>query len=182
MNIGIDIDDTITSTFEYMMPYVADFFGLDYAVLKKEQISYSNLPAMARERLLDFAKATFDSTAASTPAKEHAAEVIRAWKEEGHRITIITGRSNAFYTDCYKTTEEELENCHIVYDKLICTMDKKRACMEEGIDLLIDDSVRNLEGAKELGIRTILFDSPANKDDREFERVFSWEELRELVK
>lgn len=25
-NIGIDVDDTITNTFDYLMPYIADFF------------------------------------------------------------------------------------------------------------------------------------------------------------
>ena len=29
MNIGIDIDDTITETSEFLMPYVAEYFSID---------------------------------------------------------------------------------------------------------------------------------------------------------
>lgn len=29
MNIAVDIDDTLTDSFEYFMPFVAEFFGED---------------------------------------------------------------------------------------------------------------------------------------------------------
>ena len=36
MNIGIDIDDTITDTFDYLMPFVAEFFGADLRELERK--------------------------------------------------------------------------------------------------------------------------------------------------
>lgn len=30
MNIAVDIDDTLTNSFEYFMPFVAEYFGADY--------------------------------------------------------------------------------------------------------------------------------------------------------
>lgn len=44
MNIGIDIDDTITDTFDYLMPFIAEYFNADINYLKKNNISYCNLP------------------------------------------------------------------------------------------------------------------------------------------
>ena len=35
MKIGIDVDDTLTNTFDYLMPYIAEFFDLDLDYLKK---------------------------------------------------------------------------------------------------------------------------------------------------
>ena len=33
MNIAVDIDDTLTNSFEYFMPFVAEYFGADYEEL-----------------------------------------------------------------------------------------------------------------------------------------------------
>ena len=44
MNIAIDIDDTLTESFDYFLPFVAEYFGADVDELKKKNISYSNLP------------------------------------------------------------------------------------------------------------------------------------------
>ena len=44
MIIGIDIDDTLSETFDYMLPYVAEYFGVSADELRKRNISYNNLP------------------------------------------------------------------------------------------------------------------------------------------
>ena len=44
MNIAVDIDDTLTNSFEYFMPFVAEYFGVDYEELKRKNMSYNNLP------------------------------------------------------------------------------------------------------------------------------------------
>ena len=44
MNIAIDIDDTLTESFDYFLPYVAEYFDVDEETLRKQNISYSNLP------------------------------------------------------------------------------------------------------------------------------------------
>ena len=44
MNIAVDIDDTLTNSFDYFLPFVAEYFGADEKELKERNISYSNLP------------------------------------------------------------------------------------------------------------------------------------------
>ena len=56
MNIGIDIDDTITDTFDYLMPYIAEYFDVDIEYLKNNNISYSNLPEKWKKDEINFAK------------------------------------------------------------------------------------------------------------------------------
>lgn len=44
MNIAVDIDDTLTDSFDYFQPFVAQYFGADENELQAQNISYSNLP------------------------------------------------------------------------------------------------------------------------------------------
>ena len=36
MNIAVDIDDTLTESFDYFLPYVAEYFGAEEEELKKQ--------------------------------------------------------------------------------------------------------------------------------------------------
>lgn len=76
MKIGIDIDDTMADTFDYLMPYIAEFFNVDIKYLKDNNISYSNLPKEMKERELEFAKKYYDRVIPNTPFKSKVAEYI----------------------------------------------------------------------------------------------------------
>ena len=178
MNIAIDIDDTLTESFDYFLPYVAEYFDVDEETLRKQNISYSNLPKSGKRMKLDFAERIMTEL-----CRVHHLNKMRhgGWKrlrELGHRIVIITARTDALYTDPYQTTEQELANGGICYDKLICTFDKAKACVEEEISVLIDDSLTYCDAASEKGISTLLFSSKANQyEETEHIRVSNWEEV-----
>lgn len=183
MNIGIDIDDTLTNSFDYFIPFVAEYFGVSVDFCIQNEISYSTLPDEWKEKELDFSKKYFDSVVEDTPFKEDAANIIRKLHTMGHKIYIITARNESMYTNPYLTTQNELKNGNIVYDKLICTLDKANACINEKIDILIDDSVANCTAANNKGITVILFTSKGNyKSKTPFCRVKSWQELYEKLK
>lgn len=183
MKIGIDIDDTMADTFDYLMPYIAEFFDVDIKYLKDNNISYSNLPKKMKERELEFAKKYYDKVIPNTPFKPKVAEYIDKIKALGHEIIVITARDKTLYTDEYKTTIEELKNNNINYDKLICDFDKANVCKNEKINLFIDDSITNCNKVNELGIETILFSSKTNKRDKNtFYRVNDWKEIYEEIR
>ena len=56
MNIAIDIDDTLTESFAYFQPYVAEYFGAEPEKLRARNISYSNLPEPWKQDELGFCK------------------------------------------------------------------------------------------------------------------------------
>lgn len=183
MNIAIDIDDTLTESFDYFLPFVAEYFGADVDELREQNISYSNLPLKWKKEELEFCKTYYDTVVADTPFKLDAVWGVNALRKLGHKIVIITGRTDEFYTDPYKTTMKELENGGIVYDKLICTLDKAKACIEENISVLIDDMPSNCESAVSIGIPALLFDSKANREmETECIRIKNWEEAVDVVK
>ena len=65
----------------------------------------------------------------------------------------------------------------IVYDKLICTLDKSAACRAEKIDLLLDDLPANCAAAQGQGVAALLFSSRANQNAGQgFRRVTDWHE------
>lgn len=183
MKIGIDIDDTMADTFDYLIPYIAEFFDVDINYLKDNNISYSNLPEEMKKRELEFAKKYYDKVIPNTPFKSKVAEYINKIKDLGHEIIVITARDKTLYTDEYKTTIEELNNNKINYDKLICDFDKVKVCKREKINLFIDDSIANCSKVNELGIKTILFNSKSNiKDKTTLYRVDNWEDIYEEIK
>lgn len=183
MNIAIDIDDTLTDSFEYLMPFVVEYYGKELKELQRNNISYSNIPVEWRAYEWDFEKSYYDKVVVRTPFKKDAAKYVRLLQQMGHRIVIITGRTKAFYTDPYAITAEELKNGNIVYDKLICTLNKKQACLEERIDVIIDDLVSNCDSASCEGITPVLFTSQANMDwNTEYVRVNQWADVVETMK
>ena len=178
MNIAIDIDDTLTNSFDYFQPYVAEYFGSTLAYVKDNNISYSNLPDEWKIDELGFCKKYYDRIVVDTPFKEEAAKTVKKLRSLGHKIIIITGRTTAFYTDPYKTTTEELNRGNIEYDKLICTLEKGKACKEEKIDILIDDLIHNCEAAEKIGIKAILFTSKANQGiETQLPRLENWNDI-----
>ena len=177
MNVACDIDDTLTESFDYFQPYVAEFFRADLNVLREKKISYVNLPEEWKDREIAFYRAYFDKIVPDTVFKPGAAESIAKLKKEGHKIFIITARSKTFYTDPYYTTEKELSNGGIIYDKLICTFDKADACVKENISVLVDDYPDNCIAANRKGIPALLFTSKANESFAcENRRVSDWKE------
>lgn len=182
MNIAIDIDDTLTLSFDYFLPYVAEFFGAKEQDLREKNISYGNLPEEWKVQELDFCRAYYDRVVPATPFKEDAKWGVDALRKLGHRIVIITARTSDFYTDPYKTTKEELKNGGILYDDLICTLDKGTACEEQHISLLIDDSVSNCDNARNHGVKTLLFTSKANKNiETTHPRVSTWKDVLDII-
>ena len=182
MNIAIDIDDTLADSFDHFIPYLAEFYHADAEEMRRNNISYSTLPKEWRKDIKTFGRTYYDTITPTTPFKPDAAWGVKTLHERGHRIVIITGRTTTVYTDPYKTTKGQLARGGIIYDKLICTMQKAEACLEEKIDLLIDDLPANCDAAAAQGIDTLLFSSKGNRAlSSSHRRVENWKETVELV-
>lgn len=183
MKIGIDIDDTMADTFDYLMPCISEFFKVDIKYLEDNNISYNNLTEKMKERESEFAKTYYDKVIPFTPFKPKASEYIDKIKDLGHEIIVITARDKTLYKDEYKATIQELENNNIHYDKLICDFDKAKVCKDEKIDLFIDDSIENCKKVSDIGIETILFNSKVNmKIKTDLKRISSWKDIYEKIK
>lgn len=140
------------------------------------------MPEEWKRKEIDFAKQYYDKVIVNTPVKDRVSEYINKIKEMGHSIIIITARDNNLYTDPYKTTAEQLKKSNIYYDKLICTFDKAKACIEEQIDLMIDDSIQNCKAINNANVEVLLFSSKNNDNTNiSFNRVNNWKEVYDYI-
>lgn len=181
LNIGIDIDDTITNTFDYLMPYVADFFNMELDYLKEYNISYTTLKDDMKEKELELARTVYDNVVLDAPLKEDAYEYLNKLKNDGHKLYFITARTNEVYKDAKGITTEYLNKHNIPYDEVICTRDKATACKENNIDLFIDDSINHCTKVNKEGIEVLLFNCKSNKHFDGFRKVYNWKEVLEYI-
>ena len=183
MRIGVDIDDTITNSWEYYIPYYAKLFNIDKSVLSKSLPYYQAIKDYIS--LDDYYKMLVpmqNKSIKKLPLKENVKEVIDKLYELGHTVYFITDRGNTD-DDSYIATKEYLDSHNIKYEKLYTrASDKASICLKENIDLYIDDSIKHCTKVKQKGIEVLMFDTSYNKEYKEFKHVHSWNEIYEYIR
>ncbi len=177
MNIGIDIDDTITHTYETLLPMVAVRYGMNLKKLRMQSPSYK----MLRKTLPNydrFASENYPSMAKIVPLREGVIDVLSKLREQGHKIIFITARNRDEYVDPYKISCDFLNMNGVPYDKLLVNVvDKAKQCVVEGIDLFIDDNNDNCRSVKKTGIETWQFGTVFTQKINGIDRVTNWDEI-----
>ena len=177
MNIGIDIDDTITHTYETLLPMVAIKYGMNLKKLQLQKPSY----AMLRNMLPNyetFASESLPVVAKIVPLRDDVIDVLTKLREQGHKIIFMTARNNVEYKDPYKISHEFLEVNGVPYDKLLVNIeDKAQQCIVENIDLFIDDNNDNCRLVHKTGIETWQFGTIFTQKIKGIDRVDSWNEV-----
>lgn len=179
MRIGIDIDDTITNTYDLVIEEVAKELNVQFKELREKNYNYDDLykgcgfPPMS-QKIFD----VFANLVSKIELKDDSQEYLRKLHNEGHEIIFITARSHTRPGQ----NEEYLKKHDIKYSKLIEGAEtKEKFAREEQIELFIDDSVKNCKEIKNVGIDVILFDAPYNKKCEDLRRVSSWKEIYEYI-
>lgn len=177
MNIGIDIDDTITHTYETILPMVAVKYGMNLKKLQLQKPSY----AMLRNILPNydkFASENFPAVAKIVPLRDGVVDVLTKLREQGHKIIFMTARNRGEYSDPFKISYDFLNANGVPYDKLLVNInDKAQQCIVEGIDLFIDDNNDNCRSVKRTGIETWQFGTVFTQKIKGIDRVTSWNEI-----
>ena len=193
MIIGIDIDDTITNTYEVMMGYAQEY-TLD--VLGREPIinetnSCSNhlyiqyLHNWNKDEDLKYLELYYENIIKEVRPKTLALKYLNKLKEEGHTIVLITARWETEYIDIVGLTKEWLRENNVPYDKLIVNAENKQiAAKQENLDIFIDDSFKNCQMVSDIGIKTFIMDTRTNRnlDDERIKRVYSWPHFYSVFK
>ena len=188
MNIGIDIDDTISNTFEsaivYAKEYIKDELKREPKVdMSKVRDHYyiRDMFNLSNEEAENFWEKYYIKIIDNVEPKKLSVEMINKLKEEGNNIIIITARWNSEEIDAFKISENWLKKYNFNFDKMYVGIENKaEIAIKENINLFIDDSVRNCEEVSAVGIKSYLFDSETNKHINQhdnIDRVYSWEEI-----
>ena len=181
MNIGIDIDDTITETYSTIIPMVAVKYGLDYNELLKTKPSYKTL----HKSLINydrFIAEYFPTMAKIVPLKKDVIEVLNKLRADGHKIIFITARNRCEYSDPFKVSKDYLDNNGVPYDKLIAEWhDKGKHAVIAGIDLFIDDNTLNCRAVSDKGVPVLQMECPFTTQSKGIPRVANWNVEFEVV-
>ena len=181
MNIAIDIDDTITNTYEYMLPLIAVYYNVDLKKLWKDKPTYKEMKKIF-PNFEEFIKDNFHILANIVTIKDNAIEILKKLRNEGHKIIIITSRNTEEYGNPYKISYDFLTKNGVPFDKLYTNVDNKgQKCLTEGIDLFLDDNTKNCKSAIKYGIKTCQFTSLSNSADDKIEKVSTWKDFYNLV-
>ena len=191
MNIGIDIDNTITDIQEKV-----DKAAYDYARRLGKHINesksvleemnnngdvYREKLGFTYEELKYFLKVIKEEITNIAKPRDYAVETIRKLRKEGNKIVIITARDSEFHDDPYALSKEWLDRNNIEYDKLIVNArEKGSVCKEEGIDLFIDDQLNNCLDVLKQGIKVIRM-TDGNSRNSEIVDINDWNKIYEFI-
>lgn len=170
MRIGIDIDDTITNSHDYVV-----------SLKRKYLPQYNPNEMLPDDVFLEFIHKYDSDIHKNAPLKEGVVEAITYLKNQGHTIYIMSARGN--YSDCsYEDSKEYLKKHNIPFDKLLCNIGTKvEAVKNAKIDLFIDDNIRVCNELRENGINVIKM---KRHDDKENDHLVcaNWEEIIKCIK
>jgi FMN phosphatase YigB (HAD superfamily) len=174
LRIAIDIDSTLHDYWPQLAHAAKKRFGVD---LQYEQQLTWEIAALRREQVRVLVEETHkDVNVLAAEPYPGAVEAIRSWKEQGHFILIASHRHNR----ARGATTQWLERIGLPYDELYCAFDKVGHCIQERIDLLIDDSPKTLARALDAGITAATLQHPWNREVCETEDILAardWPEL-----
>ena len=110
MNIGIDIDNTITDTTPLLKEYCKRY---NDTVVKRglkmhlDGFASYNLYDWTPEENMDFCIKYLEEVVMQSQVKENARETIQELKKEGHKIHIISSRAVPMFKTPYETTKKQ---------------------------------------------------------------------------
>jgi len=193
MNIGIDIDDTISETFETLLPY-SQIYTIEDLKRKSDinlrgdlsnhfYIVYVN--GWNEQEAIKFWEKYYEEILREVNIKKFASEVIAKLKQEGHKIYLITARWDMRADNVRGITEAWLKDNKVEYDELITNAsDKLKIAKEKDIDVFVDDSFNNCKSiAYGTNAKVFLMNTKMNEklEDDNIKRVYSWPEVYSLI-
>lgn len=183
MRIGIDIDGVITNLEVFELEYASKFIKKTGIGIMNDLSKYSVKEAFHwnEEEEDEFWEWCIQEFVENKP-RTFASEVINKLKEE-NEIYIITARTLKELDNMQEVTKKFLQKYNINYDKIIfADEDKLQTCIEQGIDLMIEDKPSNVMKIS-TKIPVLCMDARYNREceGENITRVFSWYNVLEKI-
>lgn len=175
MRIGIDIDDTITKTHEYV-----------YYLKKTHLKEYNPEEMLPDEVFIPFIENFERDIHKYAELKDGVKEALDYLHERGHTIIIMSSRGSFYKTiaedTAYQDSCDYFIKHKLLFDKMLTNLDDKASTSkEEKIDLFIDDNIKTCENVRKTGIKVIKM---ARFDDRknDLDIANNWSEIINIIK
>ena len=190
MNIGIDIDDTISETYATLLEYAQKYTIEELKrspIIKsfntEDHLYIENMHNWNENETARFWKKYYEEIIKKVNIKTFAANIL---KESGDKIFLITARWNLKDNNIEQITKDWLKENNVEYDKLIINAKEKlKFVKENNIEIFIDDSCRNCKDiAYNSNAKVFIMDTRVNQnlEDEKITRVYSWPHLYKEIK
>lgn len=194
MIIGFDVDNVLVNQAEYQLR-----FGIPY--FKKKGIELVNPKGFDIEDMFGCTHSEREAFwtkyiwkyCLSEPMTKDAAQIAQKLRAQGHKIYIITGRAHTTESGVLGVVfrwmlKHWLKKNRFTYDAIffcseaMSSDDKSRICIEQNVDILIDDKPDNLLPLKDK-IKVICYPAPWNEELHELDcyRVNNMSEVLDLL-
>ena len=172
MTIGVDVDGVLCNLDRYVRKYFEKYLkskNIEYK-LDKSKVRFCNQYGVAAEIEDEFWE-QHNFHYAKKVSMHHGADVItHKLHRQGHKIIIITSRYKSDGKDesgenMRLAIKSWLAKNNIYYDEIFFTNDrqgKTKIVADRGIDIMIEDSVRNILEISAL-VPVIIFRNPSNR-------------------
>ena len=190
MNIGIDIDGVLTNYERQVVDFgskmcIEEKWPINIDVSKYLEINKFN---WNKEQTMKFWDRYFIKYLTEAPVRAFAPEMIEKLRQEGNKIYLITARTDdempqGHYGEMQYLTKEWLKKQNIKYDEIIFKREKLQPCIENKIDIMIEDSPENIENLSKQ-IKVIKFDCQYNNDinNENITTAYSWYHIYNIIK
>ena len=177
MNIGIDIDDTISETYATLLEYAQKYTIEELKrspIIKsfntEDHLYIENMHNWNENETARFWKKYYEEIIKKVNIKTFAANIIKNLKDN----------------NIEQITKDWLKENNVEYDKLIINAKEKlKFVKENNIEIFIDDSCRNCKDiAYNSNAKVFIMDTRVNQnlEDEKITRVYSWPHLYKEIK
>ena len=138
MRIAIDIDSTLHHYWDLLSESSRRRFGIELPY--DEQLTWGITRLRPDQLELCIAETHTDENILAGRPYPGAVETVGRWHAAGHHVLVASHRN----PHCAPATQRWLEQIGLAHDALYCDFDKVGHCVQDRIDVLIDDSPENL--------------------------------------
>lgn len=187
MIIGIDIDDTLSALYNFKLETATKHIkenNLNTKLVDDSAYLLKDMFDWDKESCNHFWWNIFIEKLIDAPMQESASKITHQLKKDGHTIIVITARSKDQHNDPYEESLQWLQKNNIYFDKLIVNgSDKGVLCIENNIDIFLDDHTPNILRIKEMGVEPVIFAARHNENfiDNSIKKVNSWQEFYNYI-
>lgn len=192
MKIGVDVDGVLTHLSEYVKKYFTMYLkenNIPYKYNKSKERFYEQFN-VTKDIETDFWDEQIFHYSKNTVMMNNASKFLKKLHNDGHTLTIITSRTHSSEQsekgERMRASLQKWFNKHDIYfDEIYYSNEiigKVDLVKKSKIDVMIDDSVRNINEISE-HVPVIIFKNPANKKAKGENKIIanSWKDIYKII-
>ena len=186
INIGIDLDDTITNIQSEMKKYakIFDKENNGQGIINKDKYLVGEMYGWNDEIRDKFFNTYRKKVICNAKIRNDVIRIFSKWHQLGYKIIIITARNSKYYLNPYMETYNWLKENNIPFDQLVVeSSDKKSICSRLNINFYIDDMPINCNRVNEITDTMVFIMDNGNNygENKGIIRVKSFKEMDKVI-